>query len=277
MPFRSRRAAHARVVTAAALLTGIARAQASDADAGHLPPSSPSPLPPAPDEPGSATPPSLGAALPSPPPRHKDEPAPATSAAPSPLVSPALPPLVHDGFYLRVSPGIAYGATRVKSDRASQPDYELAGSGLSLDLWLGFGISRGLVLGPAVSYWGVNDGHPAIRRGATSGESGNLLLGAFVDAYPNPRRGEHFGGALALGGVSATLSGRDELEDYRGVGAAFSVFGGYDFWIGKAWSLGGLLKFSGVATRSSSRVDGQQVQRQATSYAASLAITLLYQ
>lgn len=192
-------------------------------------------------------------------------------------VAPAPPPPTHEGFYLRLSPGIAYGATRVQTDRVSQPDYKLSGSGLSLDLWVGFGLSSGLVLGPAISYWGENDGDPRIRGGAASAESGSVLLGAFVDAYPNPRRGEHFGGALALASVNAKVSGREELKDYQGVGAGFLVFGGYDFWIGKAWSLGGLVKLSGVATRSSTSVDGQKVERQATSYAASLAITLLYQ
>ncbi|HET9932831.1 MAG TPA: hypothetical protein VFQ35_19140, partial [Polyangiaceae bacterium] len=152
-----------------------------------------------------------------------------------------------------------------------------AGTGLSLDVWVGFGLSPGLVLGPAISYWGGNDGDPSISGGASSGESGSALLGAFVDAYPNPRRGEHFGGALALGTTSAKLSGRPEIKDYQGGGVGFLVFGGYDFWIARTWSLGGLLKLSGLATRGNSTIDGQKVERQATSYAASIAVTLLYQ
>ncbi|MFZ5894094.1 MAG: hypothetical protein ACOY0T_23740 [Myxococcota bacterium] len=183
----------------------------------------------------------------------------------------------HDGFYLRLTPGIAYGATRVQTDRVSQPDVKLSGLGLSLDLWVGWALSSGLVLGPALSYWSSNDGDPAVAGGADSGSSSNTLIGAFVDAYPNARRGEHFGGALALGGVSASLSGRPDVKDYQGGGIGFLVFGGYDFWIGRSWSLGGLLKLGGLATRMSSNIEGQKVEKQATSYAASLSVTLLYQ
>ena len=188
-----------------------------------------------------------------------------------------VPAPTHEGFYLRLSPGIAYGATRVQTDRVSQPDYKLSGTGLSLDLWVGFGLSSGLVLGPAFSYWGANDSEPSVSGGASSGESGSALLGAFVDAYPNPHRGEHFGGSLALGTASTKLSGRPEIRDYQGGGVGFLVFGGYDFWIARTWSLGGLLRLSGLATRGTTDIDGQKVERQATSYAASLAITLLYQ
>lgn len=187
------------------------------------------------------------------------------------------PPRARDGFYLRLSPGIAYGETRVQTDRISQPDYKLAGAGFALDVWLGFSLSPGLVLGPAISYWGVNDGDPTLSGAASSGSSSSTLLGAFIDAYPNPRRGEHFGGALALGGVSASLKGRPEIKDYQGGGVGFLVFGGYDFWIAKTWSLGGVLKLGGLATRSSSDIDGQKVERQAMSYSGSLSVTLLYQ
>lgn len=219
--------------------------------------------------------------MPPPPPRHHKEEA-RTPALPAPAggvptTPPASPPPAHEGFYLRLSPGIAYGATRMQTDRVSQPDYKLSGTGLSLDLWAGFGVSSGLVLGPAFSYWGGNDSEPELSGGAGSGESSSALLGAFVDAYPNPRRGEHFGGALALGTVSTKVSGRPEIKDYQGGGVGFLVFGGYDFWIARTWSLGGLLRLSGLATRNTTDIDGQRVERQATSYAASLAISLLYQ
>jgi hypothetical protein len=183
----------------------------------------------------------------------------------------------HEGFYLRLSPGIAYGETRVQTDRVSQPDYKLAGAGFALDAWLGFALSPGLVLGPSVSYWGSNDGDPSLSGGASSGSSSNTLIGAFIDAYPNPRRGEHFGGALTLAGVSASLSGRSEIKDYQGGGVGFLVFSGYDFWIGRTWSLGGLVKLGGLATRSTIEIGGQEVKRQAMSYSASLGVTLLYQ
>jgi hypothetical protein len=55
------------------------------------------------------------------------------------------------------------------------------------------------------------------------------------------------------------------------------VFSGYDFWIGRTWSLGGLVKLGGLATRSTTEIGGQRLKRQAMSYSASLGVTLLYQ
>ena len=51
---------------------------------------------------------------------------------------------------------------------------------------------------------------------------------------------------------------------------------GYDAWIASEWSLGGLLRLGGVATRGSQNVNGERVDKQGVMYEAALLATVVY-
>jgi hypothetical protein len=202
-----------------------------------------------------------------------------TPAGPPTLeAAPARGDFVHDGFYLRLAVGGSYGVTTVQTDRVSQPDVRMSGFGGAFDLWCGLTLASGLVLGPALSVSSQRSGHATISgRTARAGVVTSALLGAFIDAYPNPRRGEHFGGLLALATLGQTTADQQAATDFDGGGVGLSAFAGYDAWIGRAWSLGALLRVGGTVTRGSQSVEDRKVEKQATSYGAALLVTMVYQ
>jgi hypothetical protein len=103
------------------------------------------------------------------------------------------------------------------------------------------------------------------------------IVGVFVDAFPNPSGGFHFGGLF--GGSAYRL--QDQFDGDRqstGWGAAGWV--GYGFWIGSEWSLGGIARVSGGITKSTFDMPIQNtatsVDEQASSKAFSILFTALY-
>jgi hypothetical protein len=62
---------------------------------------------------------------------------------------------------------------------------------------------------------------------------GIVALGPFIDWFPDEKSGGHVGLLLGFGGIGLQDENGDSAS---GVGA--SIFGGYDFWVGKQWSLG---------------------------------------
>ena len=184
---------------------------------------------------------------------------------------------VHDGFYLRFGLGASYGRASVQTDRVSQLDVVVTGIGPSADLWVGWTVAPGLVLGPAISTLGAATGGAEVGtdQSAGSGSASGVLIGAFIDAYPVSEDGYHFGGVLSLASLSQTTeSGAD--EDYVGGGVGVSIFAGYDAWIAREWSLGGMLRLGGVVTRRTESIDEQDVTRQGTLYGAALLFSVVH-
>jgi hypothetical protein len=190
---------------------------------------------------------------------------------------PSPPGFVHDGFYLRVGLGGGFGKTSVQTDRLSQPDVSLDGFGGAFDVWFGWTLAPGLVLGPALGVSSQRSASASIGSSKSSGVATHALLGAFVDAFPNPRGGQHFGGMLALASLTETTSDGLAGTDYQGAGLGLAVFAGYDAWIAREWSLGALLRLGGVATRATQTIEQQNVEKQGTAYGASLLVTMVYQ
>ncbi len=62
---------------------------------------------------------------------------------------------------------------------------------------------------------------------------GAVVVGPFLDWYPNPTSGFHLGGMF---GVAALGLQGDDNEMSVGVGATLSA--GYDFWVANQWSIG---------------------------------------
>jgi hypothetical protein len=186
---------------------------------------------------------------------------------------------VHDGFYLRLAAGIGGGRTSVSTDRTSVPNFGVGGAGLALNLWIGGTPWRGVALGGLVSYQGLNDGDTVVEGEGTGAgmTSHNWLIGPFIDVFPDPQRGLHFGGSLALAAVNTAahshlLEETREVKDYSGGGLGASAWIGYMGFVGPEYSMGGLLQLSGYGTVKKD----SDVERKASGYSVSLSFSALY-
>jgi hypothetical protein len=105
---------------------------------------------------------------------------------------------------------------------------------------LGGTVARGLVVGggsyqtfvPTTNFKARVDGEELENDGeATS----SVVVGPFIDYYPNPASGLHFQGALGVHNVS--------LESPTGISSSGSGVGlmlgvGHEWWVGEQWSIG---------------------------------------
>lgn len=145
----------------------------------------------------------------------------------------------HDGFYARF--GLNYGITGGGfsiDDR--QIDY--SGSQLGVDLLLGGTPSDGLAVGGGLLIGSLLQ--PDMEVGGQNIATRNipvLLLGPFVDGFFSPQGGWHAGGLLGLAALGRTA------ETQGAVGFGGSVWLGYDKWVGDDWSVGGQVRFLGIA------------------------------
>jgi hypothetical protein len=183
---------------------------------------------------------------------------------------------VHDGFYLRLAAGIGGGHTSVSADKAR--NFGVGGAGLALNLWLGGTPWRGVAIGGLLTYQRQNEGDTVVE-GRDTGAGSNadvFMVGPFIDVFPDPMRGLHFGGALGLAGVGTNADSHllaDELgvKDYSGGGVGASAWIGYMGFVGPEYSMGGLLQLTGYATNEKKDDD-----RKASGYAVSLSFSALY-
>lgn len=165
---------------------------------------------------------------------------PAAEAAPSVALAPT--GSAKDGFYLRLASGPVLAGTSIVTAELSHPNYDLTGAGVSFDGLVGGSPLPGLATGGAVSF-------SSFALGNDAGNSNLLMLGAFVDVFPH-RQSWHAGGLLGVASVrTSTASGRDEFAG-GGIGAAAWL--GYDAWLMRDWSLGGLLRLKGALARDPS-------------------------
>lgn len=222
---------------------------------------------------------------------HADElqpPSPPERAAPRIEPSPLGNREVHHGLYVGVTMGFAHVAAWGTGPSGSA---SVSGLGASLRLALGGTIAPGLALAAVVevqSATGKNfSGGPSVTVTRTrmvdgmaqtmtstssQGGPGSVVLGALVDWYPKPDDGWHVGGALGLGGLAVD----DEWKTITGTSVAVSVFGGYQWWLGRGWSLGigaDLLFIPTVTLNEDTNVDSGYRMR---SLSGGLEGTLLY-
>lgn len=261
------RAARAAEATAAPVETDLPTPPPPTSFAGE--PNGPLPPPPPPKT-SAGSPPS--GAEPSPPPVA----VPARPGAPGSDLPP-LPPAprgarLHDGFYLRLGVGLGLGGALISSDSKSVGDYSFGGGAGAFDAWIGGTPLTGLAMGAAISGVGLGSSERSVDgnrvSGDVSGSSG--LLGYFVDVFPDPERGLHFGGALGL--ASARAEVKDSGRKFEGGGLGLQAWGGYEFWVSPQWSLGGMLRFIGSMTRE----EEAGVAYRASLGAATLSFTALY-
>jgi hypothetical protein len=185
---------------------------------------------------------------------------------------------VHDGFYLRLGVGVGGGHASISSDDGGR-NFGMGGAGLALNLWAGGTPWRGVALGGMASLQSVSDGDTVVegRETGLGSRGGTFLLGPFVDAFPDPLRGLHFGGSLALAFLGAKGDShalRDELRvpDYSGAGLGASAWIGYMGWVGPEFSLGGLVQLTGYGTADKD----DQIERRGSGWALNVSLTALY-
>jgi len=168
--------------------------------------------------------------------------------------------------------GLGVGGALVSSDSKSIGDYSFGGGAAAFDLWLGGTPAAGLSMGAALSGLGMGSKQLSIDGQRASGDvAGSTgLLGYFVDVFPDPERGLHFGGALGLASGAAKV--QNSGREFRGGGLGLQAWGGYEVWVSPQWSLGGLLRFMGSVTRE----DDASVAYEASIGAATLSFTALY-
>jgi hypothetical protein len=169
--------------------------------------------------------------------------------------------------------GLGASGVLVSSDATSVPNYSFAGGGAAGDLWIGGTPTPGLAMGGALSLLGANS---TTRRVDGNGVSGDVssttgLLGFFVDGFPDPERGFHFGGSLGLASDRTTVKNSSK-DEFNGGGVGLGAWLGYDMWVSPQWSLGGMVRFMGSLTRE----NRDDVNYQTSFGGASLSFTALY-
>ena len=169
---------------------------------------------------------------------------------------------MHQGFYLGIGSGIGHFA--LWGDGPYGPA-SISGLGMRSSIAIGGSPAPGLAIvgvvegvtrsdstfngGTKVSATTtmVQNGQTVTSTGPLTGHSSAsmFLFGAGVDWYPAPDGGWHVGAAAGLGGVGVVDDGGNSMA---GLSAGASLFGGHQWWLGKAWSLG----ISGFVTGTSS-------------------------
>lgn len=193
---------------------------------------------------------------PPPPPGQGDQPPPpAKKLEPPPESAAAAGANTHDGFFLRVGAGLAIHKTSVKISPAANSSLhttvELSGSGAAFDIQIGGAVAKGVVLAGDLGGHVINKPSSKITDSSIGSFNSNSTeekatltysrVGAVIVVYPNNTGGFHlFGG----GGFGTYLFKPDDSaqDKISASGGQVNAGVGYEGWVGKEWSLGGLLR-----------------------------------
>jgi outer membrane autotransporter protein len=181
----------------------------------------------------------------------------------------------HDGFYLRLGLGYGYMWDNFASNQTSQYaagtiEGRASGGALGFDFAMGGTVAPGFVLGGAILANTVNnasskkldaDGRDVLSGASVGFETLNFtLLGIFTDYYIDPQNGWHIEGALGIGVLRMSEGLVDEarvIQDHNAAGIGFMLGFGYEWWIGKQWSLGPMARVMyGSLSSDDKTVDG---------------------
>jgi hypothetical protein len=238
-------------------LCSLARAQepaASPALESAAPQPSAQPLPPA--APAETAPPTTNptAAV------REAAPAPAPAPAPAAPTSEERPlrlTRVHEGLYLRFTSGPSFVTLQGHNRLGRSASITDSGAGGSIAI--GGALVPGLVLAGTLqgtAFAAEFEGGPFTdatvssngkRRAASNKAFGGYgMVGMLVDWYPKPTGNWHAGFATGLGAVVLTNAADD--SDLGGLNFSGSLFGGYDWSLGRNWALGLQLTASGGTT-----------------------------
>jgi len=162
------------------------------------------------------------------------------------------------------------GARTTRSD--GSVGFETGSGGTAFDFLLGGSPTPGLTLGGGFQFdVGQRDpdtGPDGEPRNAT--RDAFALAGPFIDVFPDPRGGFHFGGMLGGAALAHSESADSDPLTYRGVGG--SLWLGYDWWVARQWSLGAMLRGTSAALESTDALAAER----ARAGSVALLFTVLY-
>jgi hypothetical protein len=184
---------------------------------------------------------------------------------------------------------MAFGLAGVTMDRTvdaeiggtefSTGDSRISGGAVHTELTLGGSPTSGLVIGGTVLSYVMGQATIEGESGATRDLDSPLrvvALGPSIDWYPSPTGGFHFGGMVGVGAAWARLPEEDVYDGIGGGGGALGLQVGYDWWVAHEWSLGGLLRLTGVQVRGEDTEVGVTAKERSGVGALSIAFTALY-
>jgi hypothetical protein len=136
--------------------------------------------------------------------------------------------------------GLAQGHVTTETDDAPSFKATFDGWGPAYELLIGGTVGSGFVIGGGFVAQDISDPDVEIEPDVgisdnvdTSGALGVVVLGPFVDWFFDENEGFHAGAVIGIGSIGL----RDENDD-ASTGLGGSLFVGYDFWVGKQWSVG---------------------------------------
>jgi len=178
---------------------------------------------------------------------------------------------LHEGFYLRASVGFGYYYGSFSDGNRPNLDFNEHGGSMSLDLLIGGSPSPGLSIGGALlvdPLFGAEYSRDGNSLGSHGGVS--MLIGPFIDAFPEPTKGWHLGGMFGLAGqgfqnVNANTDGRE-----RAIGIGGAAWFGYDFWVASEWAAGPQFRVMGARTSNSKA--GEDISAFASSFDLGISV-----
>ena len=185
-----------------------------------------------------------------------------TTEAPEPPQSRSF--RVHDGFYLRGNVGFGWHHAAFEDDTPLNLDISATSFDMGFDLMIGGTPSPGFTIGGALMFNALFAADFEQRgRSAGTRDLGVVILGPFIDAFPNKKKGWHLGGAVGIVGVQD----REAERELNGFGAA--VWGGHDFWVADEFSIGPFVRFAGTLTRDKEGSDTVKGETQSITFLVS--------
>jgi len=151
---------------------------------------------------------------------------------------------LHDGFFVQLALGPVY-LQESWSPTGGGAGATFGGWGTSLETSIGKGVRPGLIIGgrwQLVAVVDANESYEGTTYVAHDTARFLNVIAAFVDYYPNPRRGLHFGGTA--GAVAASNLDAEYGAHATSWGVAISAHLGYEVFFTSRWSVGVLAQLS---------------------------------
>jgi hypothetical protein len=155
----------------------------------------------------------------------------------------------HEGFYLRTSLGFGDYRASFSDGNHSNQNFTEHGNSMSIDLLIGGSPSPGVALGGGLllePLFGADYDRNGFGAGSHGGSS--VLIGPFIDGFPDPTRGWHLGGLVGLAAQSFQNVNATGGSTSRAGGIGGAAWFGYDFWVAGEWAIGPQLRLMGMRT-----------------------------